>query len=180
MPNGNCDAAVTFGLGFGVGSPCSGIAQIKRAANAANRGFTLAVLTSPCTRYKQNPLDAFFRKSATEISRQRSPTSFICSIEHESGISSILDAHIAQTDRQTSADGTRSMESPSKPLKAMLEAIRDLATNALNQIAKSQEEYSMHWRCKDCQYTKHFTRAVTLEAAGKCPRCKCTEFRPVL
>lgn len=72
------------------------------------------------------------------------------------------------------------MESPPKPLKTMLEAIRDLATNALTQIAQSQEEYSMRWKCKDCQYTKHFTRPVTLEAAGKCPRCKSTKFTLVL
>ena len=38
-----------------MGSACSGIAQIKRAANAAHRGFTLAVLTSLFARFKQNP-----------------------------------------------------------------------------------------------------------------------------
>ena len=71
------------------------------------------------------------------------------------------------------------MELLPKPLKATLKAIRDLATNALNQITESQEERSMLWEFKDCQYTKHFTRPVTSEAAGKCPRCKSTEFKPI-
>jgi hypothetical protein len=83
-----------------------------------------------------------------------------------------LDAHIAQTDPQTSAIGAEFMEPP-KPLKATLEAIRDLATNALNQNAKSQEEYSMRWKCKDCQYTKHFTRPD-----GKRPRSPVSGFVP--
>jgi rubrerythrin len=72
------------------------------------------------------------------------------------------------------------MKSPPKPLRGTLEAIRDLAMNALNQIAKSEEEYSMRWKCKECQYTKHFTRPVTLEAAGKCPRCKRATPTPIL
>jgi len=59
MPDGNCASAVAFDLGFGVGSAFSGTAQFKRAANTAremaNRGFMLAVLTSPLARYKPNP-----------------------------------------------------------------------------------------------------------------------------
>jgi hypothetical protein len=86
---------------------------------------------------------------------------------------------ITQTDRQTSTVGTEFMEPP-KPLRGTLEAIRDLATNALNQMAESEREYSMRWKCKDCQYTKHFTRPVTSEAAGKCPRCKGVAFNPIL
>ena len=72
------------------------------------------------------------------------------------------------------------MESPNQALKAALKAIRDVASNALDQIETCQEERSMRWRCKACQYVKHFTKAVPLEAAGKCPRCKHTEFRPIL
>jgi rubrerythrin len=65
-------------------------------------------------------------------------------------------------------------------LKAALEAIRDMASNVLNQTGPSQEERSMRWRCKACQYVKHFTKGVPLEAAGRCPRCKHTEFRAIL
>ncbi len=38
----------------------------------------------------------------------------------------------------------------------------------------------MRWKCKGCRYIKHFTRPVAFEAAGRCPRCKSTEFRPIL
>jgi hypothetical protein len=66
------------------------------------------------------------------------------------------------------------MDPALKTLKAALEAIRDTTMNALAQIGQSQEEYSMRWTLK------HFTRPVPLEGAGKCPRCKSTEFRPIL
>ena len=48
------------------------------------------------------------------------------------------------------------------------------------RVRISQEERSMRWTCKACRYVKHFTKAVPLEAAGKCPRCKSTEFKPIL
>ena len=67
-----------------------------------------------------------------------------------------------------------------KTMKDALEAIRGMATNALNQIERPQAEYSMRWTCKACEYVKHFTKPVSLEAAGRCPRCKSTEFRPIL
>jgi predicted Zn-ribbon and HTH transcriptional regulator len=89
-------------------------------------------------------------------------------------------ANIAQTQGQTSTDGVEFMDSAVKTLKAALEAIRDTALSALNQIAQSREEYSMRWKCNECQYVKHFTKAVPLEAAGKCPRCKSTGFNPIL
>jgi Zn finger protein HypA/HybF involved in hydrogenase expression len=72
------------------------------------------------------------------------------------------------------------MDSALKTLKAALETIRDAAVNALNEIDDSQEQRSMRWKCKACQYVKHFTKVVSLEAAGRCPRCKNTEFRPIL
>jgi predicted Zn-ribbon and HTH transcriptional regulator len=71
------------------------------------------------------------------------------------------------------------MDSTLKPLKAALEAIRDMALNALAQIDQPRETRSMRWKCKDCRYVKHFTRPVPLEAAGRCPRCKSTAFNPL-
>jgi hypothetical protein len=55
------------------------------------------------------------------------------------------------------------MDSTLKPLKAALEAIRDIASRALGQIEKSHETHSMRWQCNDCRYMKHFTRPVSLE-----------------
>jgi hypothetical protein len=49
------------------------------------------------------------------------------------------------------------------------EAIRDMASNAFNQIGATQEERSMRWKCNACWYSKHFTKAVPLEAAGQMP-----------
>jgi rubrerythrin len=72
------------------------------------------------------------------------------------------------------------MDPALQTLKAALEAIRDMAMKALRQIEESPGERSMRWRCKACQYVKHFTKPVPLEGAGRCPRCKNTEFRPVL
>ena len=72
------------------------------------------------------------------------------------------------------------MDSAHQALRAALEAIRDVALNALDQVGPSQEDRSMRWRCKACRYVKHFTKAVPLEVAGKCPRCKHTEFTPML
>jgi hypothetical protein len=61
------------------------------------------------------------------------------------------------------------MDTTLKTLKAVLEAIRDTAMNALNHIEQSQEERSMRWKCKECRYIKHFTKPVPLETAGQMP-----------
>jgi predicted Zn-ribbon and HTH transcriptional regulator len=91
-----------------------------------------------------------------------------------------MGACVAQDNPETSADGIEFMDSTPKALIAALEAIRDMAANALNQLGSSQEEHAMRWKCKGCQYIKNFTKPVPLESAGRCPRCKSTEFRPIL
>ena len=113
------------------------------------------------------------------FSRQLHPPR-IRSNEHEGIFPESLGADIAQTHWQTSTAGAEFMDSPQEALKAALEAIRDMASNALSQSGPCPEERSMRWRCKACRYTKHFTKTVPLEAAGRCPRCKNTEFRPIL
>jgi rubrerythrin len=91
-----------------------------------------------------------------------------------------LGTHIAQIGWQTATDGIEVMDATPKLLKAALEAIRDMASKALDQIDQPQETRSMRWECKECRYMKHFTEPVSLEAAGRCPRCKSTEFTPIL
>ena len=71
------------------------------------------------------------------------------------------------------------MDPANQGLKAALEAIRDVASKALDQTGSSQDERSMRWRCKACQYVKHFTKTVPSEATGRCPRCKHPEFAPI-
>jgi rubrerythrin len=51
-------------------------------------------------------------------------------------------------------------ETPLKALKPILETIRQQADFALEQLEKSEEERSMRWKCKQCNYIKHFTRPV--------------------
>jgi predicted Zn-ribbon and HTH transcriptional regulator len=68
-------------------------------------------------------------------------------------------------------------ETPLKPIKAILQKIREQADLALKQLHESEEERSMQWKCKGCRYIKHFTRPVPLETAGRCPRCKSVSFQ---
>jgi rubrerythrin len=63
-------------------------------------------------------------------------------------------------------------ETPSKPLKAILETIREQTERALKQLQNAQEERSMRWKCANCGYIKRFTRPVPQETAEDCPKCK--------
>jgi predicted Zn-ribbon and HTH transcriptional regulator len=71
------------------------------------------------------------------------------------------------------------MDAANQALKAALEAIRQEARRALEQVAIPGDERAMRWKCKVCRYIKHFTKPVPLKAAGRCPRCKSTEFTPI-
>jgi predicted Zn-ribbon and HTH transcriptional regulator len=71
-------------------------------------------------------------------------------------------------------------ETSLKPLKAILEAIREQADYALKRLQDAEEKRSMRWKCKDCRYIKHFTRPIPLEAIGRCPRCKSTSFEAII
>jgi predicted Zn-ribbon and HTH transcriptional regulator len=70
-------------------------------------------------------------------------------------------------------------ETPLKPLKAILEIIREQADYGLKQLQEAEEQRSMGWICKDCRWIKHFTRRVPLESAGRCPRCKSISFEAI-
>jgi predicted Zn-ribbon and HTH transcriptional regulator len=110
----------------------------------------------------------------------------ICSLEHgttgtkpstETSTTPYTSAATKATQAST-ATGIESMgETSLKPLKAILETIREQADFALKQLQQSEDERSMRWRCKDCKYTKHFTRPVPLKAAGRCPGCKSISFQ---
>jgi hypothetical protein len=54
-----------------------------------------------------------------------------------------MGAHVAQHNPETSADGIEFMDSTPRTLIAALEAIRDMAANALSQVGPSQGEHSM-------------------------------------
>jgi predicted Zn-ribbon and HTH transcriptional regulator len=109
----------------------------------------------------------------------------LCSCEHEPAskppqtlASPYTSAATKATTQASTATRTQSMaETSLKPLKAILERIREQADFALKQLQASEQERSMRWKCKGCEYVKHFTRPVPLEAAGQCPRCKSVSFQ---
>jgi predicted Zn-ribbon and HTH transcriptional regulator len=88
--------------------------------------------------------------------------------------------NIAQNTPTSSTDEAEPMDPMVKTMKDALEAIRDMATNALRQIERPQEQLSMRWTCTACGYVKGFTKPVSLETASRCARCKSTEFKPIL
>jgi hypothetical protein len=116
--------------------------------------------------------ETVIRSDRAEFLPRQCPSASICSYEHESIFPASLGANIAQIKGETSTVGVEFMDSAVKTLKAALEAVRDMAVNALNQVGQSGEECSMRWKCKECQYIKHFTRAVPLEAAADAPDAK--------
>jgi predicted Zn-ribbon and HTH transcriptional regulator len=71
------------------------------------------------------------------------------------------------------------MDPAHQAMMAALRSIRDQADSVLKNIEQSQEQRSMRWKCKECRYIKRFTTPVPLETAGRCPRCKSTEFKPI-
>jgi hypothetical protein len=107
----------------------------------------------------------------------------ICSREHEANIFeklAIPSPPKAQTFPATRTKSMAEAEEKLKPIKAILETIRERADYALRTLQDAAEERSMRWRCKDCRYTKYFTKPVPLETAGRCPRCKSIAFEPVV
>ncbi|PYX98989.1 MAG: hypothetical protein DMG63_10335 [Acidobacteria bacterium] len=80
-----------------------------------------------------------------------------------------MDAHVAQADSQTSADGIEIMDPTIKTLKAALEAIRNMALNALHQREQSQEQCSVRWKCKACRYYKKFHKSCSIGNRGEMP-----------
>jgi rubrerythrin len=69
-------------------------------------------------------------------------------------------------------------DTSSKLVKAILETIREQAEYALKQLQAAEEGRSMVWLCRECGYTKHFTRPVLANVAAPCPKCRCEIFEP--
>jgi rubrerythrin len=62
-------------------------------------------------------------------------------------------------------------ETPLKPLRAILETIRERADYALKHLEDAEEQRSMRWKCTNCGNVKRFTRPVPKETADQCPKC---------
>jgi len=64
-------------------------------------------------------------------------------------------------------------------LRQILERIRQETEQALSLLRDGPDgERALGWKCCGCGYIKHFTKAVTLEAVARCPRCKSDQFVP--
>jgi len=64
-------------------------------------------------------------------------------------------------------------------VRQILERIREDTEQALSSLRDSAgEERALAWKCEGCGYIKHFTRSVSIEVLGRCPRCKSDEFVP--
>ena len=110
----------------------------------------------------------------------------ICSLEHgttdtkpSAETSTLPDTSTAtKTTQACATTRTQPMgETSLKPLKAILEAIREQADFALKQIQQSEEGRSMRWKCKDCRYVKHFTRQFHWTRLANAPDVKAFRWR---
>ena len=72
------------------------------------------------------------------------------------------------------------MDPAVKTLKAALEAIRDIAANPLNQVGQSHGGTFIAMEMQSLPISKAFHEACAVGSRCRYPRCKSTEFRPVL
>jgi predicted Zn-ribbon and HTH transcriptional regulator len=103
----------------------------------------------------------------------------IRSYEHASTISKFFPETKTAAANSPASAGIKSMadQTPDR-LRQILERIRQDAEQALSLLKESAEHRALSWKCKNCEYVKHFTKPVTLDVLGRCPRCKSDQFVP--
>jgi rubrerythrin len=102
----------------------------------------------------------------------------ICSVEHESTLSTTLGDNLQQTRQSPATTRIETMAESLTPLRAILETIRDNAQRALTLIGQTEEQRSLAWKCMECGHVKRFTRPVPAEVAPPCPKCNANSFEP--
>ncbi|MBA3964064.1 MAG: hypothetical protein H0X40_19495 [Chthoniobacterales bacterium] len=65
-----------------------------------------------------------------------------------------------------------------KPIRNVLEHVRERIDYVVHRLGKIEEVRSLAWRCRSCGYIKHFTRPMPAEVAPPCPKCRGTLFEP--
>jgi hypothetical protein len=60
---------------------------------------------------------------------------------------------------------------PLKPLKVILETIRERGEYALRRLRELEELRSLRWKCASCGHIKRFTPPASAERALPCPKC---------
>ena len=101
-------------------------------------------------------------------------------VEHESILTLLLDADIAQTNSQTSTDGIEFMESALNALIVAVRTIRDQADSVVKAVDRRHEQRSLSWKRPRCNHVKHFTRPVPSEVVSPCPNWKSDGFQKML
>ncbi len=69
-------------------------------------------------------------------------------------------------------------EAPLKPIRDVLETIRERVDYAISRLKSFEEVRSLGWQCEGCGHVKKFTRKVSGETARPCPKCNGVSFRP--
>jgi rubrerythrin len=65
-------------------------------------------------------------------------------------------------------------------LRQSLENARQQLDYVIGRLKGAEEPRHLRWRCRRCEYIKHFTRPMPESAAPPCPKCMATEFEPAL
>jgi rubrerythrin len=66
-----------------------------------------------------------------------------------------------------------------KPIREMLEQVRDRLDTAVTRLKSIEEVRCMRWRCAKCGFTIHYTRPMPEHVVDPCPKCRSTKFVPV-
>jgi rubrerythrin len=70
-------------------------------------------------------------------------------------------------------------EAALKPIRELLETIRERVDYAISRLKSFEEVRSLGWQCDTCGHVKRFTRKVPSETAHPCPKCDGICFHPV-
>ena len=65
-----------------------------------------------------------------------------------------------------------------KPIRELLEQVRERLDIAVTRLKSFEEVRCMRWRCVKCGFTVHYTRPMPEEAVRPCPKCSGAKFVP--
>jgi rubrerythrin len=64
-----------------------------------------------------------------------------------------------------------------RPIREMLEHVRERFDYALGQLRSIERQRSLRWRCANCGHVKTFTRPMPAKVAPRCPKCHGEKFK---
>ena len=63
-------------------------------------------------------------------------------------------------------------------LRESLEHARQMLDYVIGRLKSAEQPRHLRWRCRRCEYIKHFTRPMPHDVASPCPRCMNGDFEP--